>query len=193
MRFTIGLRSPHFYYLLSYPLVSCNEREREREMALQAVAGLRSTIAASRGTNPPSHPGLRGPADRYALRSAAFSPSLHLLLPPPSRCPATAPRFSMRMVSKQAYICRDCGYNYNDRTPFEKLPDKYFCPVCGAPKRRFGPYEPAVAKNSNDTDVRQARKAQIKRDEAIGRALPVAVVLGVAGLAGLYFYLNNVY
>ncbi|XP_065013444.1 uncharacterized protein LOC135641718 [Musa acuminata AAA Group] len=139
-------------------------------MALQAVAGLRSTIAASRGTNPPSHPGLRGPADRYALRSAAFSPSLHLLLPPPSRCPATAP-----------------SYNYNDRTPFEKLP------VCGAPKRRFGPYEPAVAKNSNDTDVRQARKAQIKRDEAIGRALPVAVVLGVAGLAGLYFYLNNVY
>ncbi|CAD5178431.1 unnamed protein product [Musa acuminata subsp. malaccensis] len=69
-------------------------------MALQAVAGLRSTIAASRGTNPPSHPGLRGPADRYALRSAAFSPSLHLLLPPPSRCPATAPRFSMRVVSK---------------------------------------------------------------------------------------------
>ncbi|XP_064968931.1 uncharacterized protein LOC103987973 isoform X1 [Musa acuminata AAA Group] len=162
-------------------------------MTLQAVAGLRSTIAASRGTNPPSHPGLRGPADRYALRSAAYSPSLHLLLPPPSRCPATAPRFSMRMVSKQAYICRDCGYIYNDRTPFEKLPDKYFCPVCGAPKRRFRPYEPAVAKNSNDTDVRQARKAQIKRDEAIGRALPVAVVLGVAGLPGLYFYLNNVY
>ncbi|XP_064968932.1 uncharacterized protein LOC103987973 isoform X2 [Musa acuminata AAA Group] len=156
-------------------------------MTLQAVAGLRSTIAASRGTNPPSHPGLRGPADRYALRSAAYSPSLHLLLPPPSRCPATAPRFSMRMVSKQAYICRDCGYIYNDRTPFEKLP------VCGAPKRRFRPYEPAVAKNSNDTDVRQARKAQIKRDEAIGRALPVAVVLGVAGLPGLYFYLNNVY
>ncbi|CAL9191322.1 unnamed protein product [Musa hybrid cultivar] len=81
-------------------------------MTLQAVAGLRSTIAASRGTNPPSHPGLRGPADRYALRSAAYSPSLHLLLPPPSRCPATAPRFSMRMVSKQAYICRDCGFPF---------------------------------------------------------------------------------
>ncbi|RWV90596.1 hypothetical protein GW17_00047184 [Ensete ventricosum] len=188
-------------------------------MALQAVAGLRSTISASRRTNPP----LRGPGDRYALRSAAFLPSLHLLLPPPSRCPATAPRFSMRVTSKQAYICRDCGYVYNDRTPFEKLPDKYFCPG-----ERFRPYEPAVAKNANDTDVRKARKAQIKRDEAIGwvtfynnklnplyhlirdeqrscrffilltavfcrRALPVAVVLGVAGLAGLYFYLNTVY
>ncbi|KAG1370219.1 hypothetical protein COCNU_15G005850 [Cocos nucifera] len=34
----------------------------------------------------------------------------------------------MRVASKQAYICPDCGYIYNDRTPFEKLPDKYFCP-----------------------------------------------------------------
>ncbi|THU50130.1 hypothetical protein C4D60_Mb06t16840 [Musa balbisiana] len=55
---------------------------------------------------------LRGPADRYALRSAAYSPSLHLLLSPPSRCPATAPRFSMRVASKQAYICRDCGFPF---------------------------------------------------------------------------------
>ncbi|CAL9120497.1 unnamed protein product [Musa acuminata var. zebrina] len=169
-------------------------------MALQAPAGLSSTVAPSRTSipppllsAPPSHAGLRCPSDRYALRSAFFSPSLQLLLSAPSRGPAAAPRFSMRVVSKQAYICRDCGYIYNDRTPFEKLPDKYFCPVCGAPKRRFRAYEPAVAKNVNDTDVRKARKAQIKKDEAIGRALPVAIALGVAGLAGLYFYLNNVY
>ncbi|CAL9099231.1 unnamed protein product [Musa textilis] len=165
-------------------------------MALQAAAGLSSTVAPSRRSippllsSPPSHAGLRGPSDRYALRSAFFSPSVQLLLSAPSRGP---PRFSMRVTSKQAYICRDCGYIYNDRTPFEKLPDKYFCPVCAAPKRRFRAYEPAVAKNANDTDVRKARKTQIKRDEAIGRALPVAIALGVAGLAGLYFYLNNVY
>lgn len=40
--------------------------------------------------------------------------------------------------------------------------------VCGAPKRRFKPYQPAVAKGANDTDVRKARKEQLKRDEAVG-------------------------
>ncbi|MQL41419.1 rubredoxin, partial [Escherichia coli] len=81
----------------------------------------------------------------------------------------------MRVASKETYICRDCGYIYNERTPFEKLPDKYFCPVCGAPKRRFKPYAPAVSKNANATDVRKARKAEIQRDETIGKALPIAV------------------
>jgi hypothetical protein len=40
--------------------------------------------------------------------------------------------------------------------------------VCGAPKRRFRAYEPAVSKNANATDVRKARKEQLKKDEAIG-------------------------
>lgn len=40
--------------------------------------------------------------------------------------------------------------------------------VCGAPKRRFRPYAPDVSKNANSTDVRKARKEQLKRDEAIG-------------------------
>ncbi|KAG2675348.1 hypothetical protein I3760_12G000500 [Carya illinoinensis] len=136
--------------------------------------------------------GLRRPSDLFVLKSSFFSPSLNLLLSPQQRIPASAaPRFSMRVASKQAYICRDCGYIYNERTPFEKVPDKYFCPVCGAPKRRFRAYEPAVAKNANESEARKARKAQIQRDEAIGRALPIAVVVGVVALAGLYFYLNN--
>lgn len=158
-------------------------------MALQASARLSSIPLPSLSQSP--HSGLRLPSNRFALKSAFFSQSLHLLLsqaPPP-----TAPKFSMRVASKQAYICRDCGYIYNDRTPFEKLSDSYFCPVCGAPKRRFRPYEPAVTKNANDASVRKDRKEQLKRDEAIGKALPIAVVLGVAGLAALYFYLNNAY
>uniref|UniRef100_A0A2K1YC15 Rubredoxin-like domain-containing protein n=1 Tax=Populus trichocarpa TaxID=3694 RepID=A0A2K1YC15_POPTR len=101
--------------------------------------------------------GLRGPTDRFALKSSFFSPSLHLLITSYKHqqqplAPA-APRFSMRAAAKQAYICRDCG--------------------------RFREYMPAVAKNDNDTDVRKARKTQIQRDEAIGRALPIAVVVGV--------------
>ncbi|XP_042499194.1 uncharacterized protein LOC122077338 [Macadamia integrifolia] len=168
-------------------------------MALQApIAWLKATktSATMSPLSPTGHVGLRMPADRFALRSSFFSPSLHLLLPPPpphQPISSAAPKFSMRVASKQAYICRDCGYIYKDRTPFEKLPDNYFCPVCGAPKRRFRTYEPAVVKNANDTDVRKARKAQLQRDEAIGRALPIAIVVGVAGLAGLYLYLNNTF
>ncbi|XP_050226135.1 uncharacterized protein LOC126675525 [Mercurialis annua] len=136
--------------------------------------------------------GLRPPSDRFALKSCFFAPALHLLLPSNQRHTlASAPRFSMRAASKQAYICRDCGYIYNDRTPFEKLPDKYFCPVCGAPKRRFKTYAPPVTKNDNQTDVRKARKAELQRDEAVGRALPIAIAVGVVALAALYFYLNS--
>ncbi|MED6149518.1 hypothetical protein PIB30_063322 [Stylosanthes scabra] len=130
----------------------------------------------------------------FALNSSSFSGSLTLLLSPKQMHNLTcaAPRISMRVASKQAYICRDCGYIYNERTPFEKLPDKYFCPVCGASKKRFRPYAPAVNKNANETDVRKARKDEIKREEAFEKAVPIAIVVGIVVLAaGIYFYLNS--
>ncbi|RDX79467.1 rd1, partial [Mucuna pruriens] len=126
--------------------------------------------------------------------SSLFYTSFNLYLHPNHHhLTSASPRISMRVASKQAYICRDCGYIYNDRTPFDKLSDNYFCPVCGAPKRRFKTYTPAVTKDANDTSVRKARKAELKRDEAIGKALPIAIVVGIAVLAGLYFYLNSQY
>ncbi|KAJ6845340.1 uncharacterized protein M6B38_289865 [Iris pallida] len=144
-------------------------------MTLQAPAGLRSTSTmAVPTTRAPllllpqaGQAGLRRPSDRYALRSSFFSPSVQLLLS--SSRKATEPKFSMRVASKQAYICRDCGYIYNDRTPFEKLPDGYFCPVCGAPKRRFRPYEPKVTKDANSLDVRKARKEQLRETKPSGK------------------------
>ncbi|KAL7099537.1 hypothetical protein ACP275_09G090200 [Erythranthe tilingii] len=160
-------------------------------MALAAPTSLHGA-AKSIIAPPPGTTGLRQSSDRFALKSSFFSPSLNLLMPSQvSTLPATAPKFSMRVASKQAYICRDCGYIYNDRTPFDKKPDNYFCPVCGAPKRRFRAYEPPVSKDANDLSVRKARKDQIKKDEAIGKALPFAIALGVAALVGLYFYINT--
>ncbi|XP_027342418.1 uncharacterized protein LOC113855126 [Abrus precatorius] len=147
-------------------------------------------------TTPAVNAALRRPfINPSALKSSFFfSGSLNLYLHPNHhRLTSAPPRISMRVASKQAYICRDCGYIYNDKTPFQKLPDNYFCPVCGAPKRRFRSYAPAVTKKANDTAVRKARKAEMKRDESIGRALPIAVVVGIAALAGLYFYLNTQY
>jgi rubredoxin len=48
------------------------------------------------------------------------------------------------------YECQVCGYVYDPavgdpdngvaaRTPFEKIPDDWVCPVCGASKDQFQP------------------------------------------------------
>ncbi|MBN2283426.1 MAG: rubredoxin [Deltaproteobacteria bacterium] len=50
----------------------------------------------------------------------------------------------------QKYVCSVCGYVYDPAegdpeanippgTPFEKLPDDWTCPVCGASKDEFEP------------------------------------------------------
>jgi len=52
----------------------------------------------------------------------------------------------------QKWICTSCGYIYDPAegdpdggippgTPFEEIPDDWFCPVCGARKRDFEPLE----------------------------------------------------
>jgi len=38
----------------------------------------------------------------------------------------------------ESYICDICGYKYpGSKEDFEKLPDDYVCPLCGAPKSKF--------------------------------------------------------
>jgi rubredoxin len=54
--------------------------------------------------------------------------------------------------SMKKYTCNRCGYVYDPTagdpendvapgTPFEKLPDTWECPVCGARKDSFSPQE----------------------------------------------------
>lgn len=129
------------------------------------------------------------PADRFALKSSFSNGGSSVLLP----FPRGDQKVTMRTATKGAYICRDCGYIYSDRKPFDKLPDDFRCPVCAAPKRRFKPYEQPVAQNANQLDVRKARKEQLKNDAALGNALPVAIVVGVAALVGIFLYLNSQY
>ncbi|KAK9748223.1 hypothetical protein RND81_02G044300 [Saponaria officinalis] len=160
------------------------------EQAASTIAGNSWAVPAPLAPPAGTSIGLRRPLDRFALRSS-FSSIPLTCLPGVGVGVGVRPRFSMRVASKQSYICRDCGYIYSDRKPFDKLPDSYFCPVCGAPKRRFRAYEPTVSKNANELDVRKARKAQLKRDEAIGQALPIAIVVGIALLGAVYLYLNN--
>lgn len=65
--------------------------------------------------------------------------------------PKTAPTYiktKMEEVKMKKYICKVCGYVYDPTlgdpetkiapgTPFEKLPDDWVCPVCGAGKEQF--------------------------------------------------------
>jgi rubredoxin len=52
----------------------------------------------------------------------------------------------------QMWICTSCGFIYDPAdgdpdggiapgTAFQDIPDDWFCPVCGARKRDFEPYE----------------------------------------------------
>jgi rubredoxin len=53
---------------------------------------------------------------------------------------------------KQQWICTSCGYVYDPAegdpdggipagTEFEEIPENWFCPVCGARKSDFEPFE----------------------------------------------------
>ncbi len=66
----------------------------------------------------------------------------------PQTAPVYTPKKDERSVSMDKYVCTVCGYVYdpllgdpeNDippDTPFEKLPDDWTCPVCGAGKEEF--------------------------------------------------------
>jgi len=67
---------------------------------------------------------------------------------------ALATGFGERCTSLRPvrYICESCGFIYDPAegdpdggippgTPFEDIPETWFCPVCGARKRDFAPYE----------------------------------------------------
>jgi rubredoxin len=54
--------------------------------------------------------------------------------------------------TKQLWMCTSCGFIYDPDegdpdggippgTPFDEIPDSWFCPVCGARKADFEPYE----------------------------------------------------
>jgi rubredoxin len=55
-------------------------------------------------------------------------------------------------TTKQLYVCTSCGFIYDPDegdpdggvppgTAFDDIPDDWFCPVCGARKADFEPYE----------------------------------------------------
>ena len=64
------------------------------------------------------------------------------------------------------YICRICGYVYDDakeKVPFEQLPDDWECPLCGAMKKDFVP-ESVTADTTSlqvETDLKPLNEGQL--------------------------------
>ncbi len=59
-------------------------------------------------------------------------------------------------ASSGKWICKQCSMIYDPAegdpdsgiaagTPFEEIPDDWYCPICGASKKSFVPYEEAIA------------------------------------------------
>jgi rubredoxin len=64
----------------------------------------------------------------------------------PAKWPKDLPLLAVK------YMCESCGFIYDPEegdpdggippgTAFEDIPETWFCPVCGARKRDFTPYE----------------------------------------------------
>jgi rubredoxin len=66
--------------------------------------------------------------------------------------PQTLRRAGLARLPRVKYMCESCGFIYDPDegdpdggilpgTEFADIPDTWFCPVCGARKRDFTPYE----------------------------------------------------
>uniref|UniRef100_A0A383WB62 Rubredoxin-like domain-containing protein n=1 Tax=Tetradesmus obliquus TaxID=3088 RepID=A0A383WB62_TETOB len=112
-------------------------------------------------------------------------------------------RTALRVVARKtaaktstAYICIDCGYIYDGKEAFDKLPNSYRCPVCNAPKRRFRATE-AKSRN-NDAKAMRSRMDAMQRGEDDGKFdendksfFITAAVGGAALLGALYVFLSS--
>lgn len=88
-------------------------------MALQVQATLHTTRTSPSLLAPTANPTLLPLSNPYALKSSFLSASLNLLLHPNKQHLLIygPPRFSMRVASKQSYICRDCGFIFFHLSP----------------------------------------------------------------------------
>lgn len=112
------------------------------------------------------------------------------------------PSLSRKAVKVQAaasYVCVDCGFIYDAKESFDKVPASYKCPTCQSPKKRF--FEMAGAKRGNDQKSMIARRAMLRTQmaedgiSAEGGDLTVIIASGAFSLAVLgalaYFVINR--
>ena len=76
----------------------------------------------------------------------------HVTAPSPEPVSANQEDRTTEPLNPQLWQCESCGMIYDPAegdpdggivpgTAFEDIPDDWFCPVCGARKRDFAPYD----------------------------------------------------
>lgn len=81
-----------------------------------------------------------GPLGKRDMSGDSTPPGLSGAEKPLSVISRTAPLdqgSDVPVAERIAYVCQDCGYVYDQETPFEDVPEEYNCPQCSAPKTRF--------------------------------------------------------
>lgn len=122
-------QSPPHPILISSPPLAI--RRLAARAYVRSVLGHCSALAAAMALQAPSL--MRAPAaQRSAPPRPSFSAPWSLRLPAPARRRvATAARITMRVASKQAYICRDCGWVSHSH-PSGRGAALYFARACRA-------------------------------------------------------------
>src|SRR5215213_6500430 len=121
---------------------------------MKRASGLRSSSSTS-GPPAASRSRMADAAGRASTTGPSFSSS-----PGPGR--STSTRFTLpsagnlsavsEATATQQWICESCGFIYDPEegdpdggvpagTAFEDIPGDWVCPVCGARKKDFSPYE----------------------------------------------------
>ena len=116
---------------------------------MKRAFGLRLTSSTS-SVAPPPRSTITEAAGRGVVGGPRFSSS-----PGPGLSSPIAGhnrQMSAETKTTQRWICESCGFIYDPDegdpdggiapgTPFEDIPDDWFCPVCGARKRDFTPFD----------------------------------------------------
>ena len=104
---------------------------------------------------------------KYIFHGACFS-----AFPPPSIAAPSPPIACASMRRVNRYRCGKCPYIYDPRrgdpdggippgTPFERIPNSWRCPVCGASKRDFIPIAAESVRPSADGHERARAVTQV--------------------------------
>ena len=111
---------------------------------MKRASGLRRTSRTSSRSAPPRST-ITVAAWRGSVTSPVFSSS-------PDATASRVPSLPMTTETVQKWICQSCGFIYDPAegdpdggippgTAFDDIPTDWFCPVCGARKADFEPFE----------------------------------------------------
>ena len=116
---------------------------------MKRAFGVRCTISTSSRSAPP-----RRTTTVAAWRGAVGSPLSLRIVPGSGPCVIAGSLICAAMSTETArqWICESCGFIYDPAegdpdggipagTAFEDIPTDWYCPVCGARKADFSPYE----------------------------------------------------